>query len=33
MNEKFRTVAEVAEMLGVSRDTVRRLFCGRAGSD
>ena len=26
MNEQFRTVAQVAEMLGVSKDTVRRLF-------
>lgn len=31
MNEKFRTVAEVAEMLGVSRDTVRRLFANEPG--
>jgi predicted transcriptional regulator len=31
MNEKFRTVAEVAEMLGVSRDTVRRLFADEPG--
>lgn len=31
MNEQFRTVAEVAEMLGVSRDTVRRLFANEPG--
>jgi Helix-turn-helix domain len=31
MNEKFRTVAEVAEMLGVSRDTLRRLFADEPG--
>ena len=31
MNEQFRTVAEVAEMLGVSKDTVRRLFAGERG--
>ena len=31
MNEQFKTVAEVAEMLGVSKDTVRRLFAGEPG--
>jgi predicted transcriptional regulator len=31
MNEQFRTVAEVAEMLGVSRDTVRRMFAAEPG--
>jgi hypothetical protein len=31
MNEQFRTVAEVAEMLGVSRDTVRRMFADEPG--
>jgi methylphosphotriester-DNA--protein-cysteine methyltransferase len=31
MNEQFRTVAEVAEMLGVSTDTVRRLFADETG--
>ena len=31
MNEQFKTVAEVAEMLGVSKDTVRRLFAGERG--
>jgi hypothetical protein len=31
MNEQFRTVAEVAEMLGVSTDTVRRLFANEPG--
>jgi Helix-turn-helix domain len=31
MNEEFRTVAQVAEMLGVSRDTVRRLFADEPG--
>lgn len=31
MNEEFRTVAQVAEMLGVSRDTVRRLFSNEPG--
>lgn len=31
MNEQFRTVAEVAEMLGVSKDTVRRLFANERG--
>ena len=31
MNEQFRTVAEVAEMLGVSKDTVRRLFADEPG--
>jgi hypothetical protein len=31
MNEQFRTVAEVAEMLGVSKDTVRRLFANEPG--
>lgn len=31
MNEQFRTVAEVAEMLGLSKDTVRRLFAEEPG--
>ena len=31
MNEQFRTVAEVAEMLGVSKDTVRRMFADEPG--
>jgi DNA-binding LacI/PurR family transcriptional regulator len=31
MNEEFRTVAQVAEMLGVSGDTVRRLFSNEPG--
>jgi len=31
MNEQFRTVAEVAEMLGVSKDTVRRRFADEPG--
>jgi helix-turn-helix protein len=31
MNEEFRTVAQVAEMLGVSEDTVRRLFSNEPG--
>ncbi len=31
MNEQFKTVAEVAEMLGVSKDTVRRLFADEPG--
>lgn len=31
MNEQFKTVAEVAEMLGVSRDAVRRLFADQPG--
>lgn len=31
MKKQFRTVAEVAEMLGVSRDTVRRLFADEPG--
>jgi Helix-turn-helix domain len=31
MNEQFRTVAEVAEMLGVSKDAVRRLFADEPG--
>jgi hypothetical protein len=31
MNEQFRTVAEVAEMLGVSKDTVRRLLADEPG--
>src|SRR5271167_2882785 len=31
MNEQFKTVAEVAEMLGVSKDTVRRLFANEPG--
>jgi hypothetical protein len=31
MNEQFRRVAEVAEMLGVSKDTVRRLFSNEPG--
>jgi hypothetical protein len=31
MNEEYRTVAEVAEMLGVSKDTVRRLFADEPG--
>jgi predicted transcriptional regulator len=31
MNEQFKTVAEVAEMLGVSKDTVRRLFAQEPG--
>ncbi len=31
MNEQFRTVAEVAEMLGLSKDTVRRLFADEQG--
>jgi excisionase family DNA binding protein len=31
MNEQFRTVEEVAEMLGLSKDTVRRLFADEPG--
>jgi len=31
MNEQFRTVVEVAQMLGVSKDTVRRLFADEPG--
>jgi hypothetical protein len=31
MNEKFQTAAEAAEMRGVSRDTVRRLFADEPG--
>lgn len=31
MNEQFKTVSEVAEMLGVSKDTVRRLFSNESG--
>lgn len=31
MNEEFRTIGKVAEMLGVSTDTVRRLFCNEPG--
>jgi len=31
MNEQYLTVAEVAEMLGVSRDTVRRMFAEEPG--
>jgi hypothetical protein len=31
MNEEYRTVAQVAEMLGVSKDTVRRLFADEPG--
>ena len=30
MNEQFKTVAEVVEMLGASKDTVRRL-CAQPG--
>ena len=31
MNARFRTVAEVAKMLGMSTDTVRRLFGDEPG--
>jgi len=31
MNEQFKTVAEVAETLGVSKDSVRRLFAKEPG--
>jgi methylphosphotriester-DNA--protein-cysteine methyltransferase len=31
MEEKFRTVSEVARILGVSTDTVRRLFGNESG--
>lgn len=31
MNEQYLTVAEVAEMLDVSQDTVRRMFRNEAG--
>jgi hypothetical protein len=31
MNEEFQTVARVAELLGVSKDTVRRLFADEPG--
>ena len=31
MDEQLRTVAEIAEMLGVSSDTVRRLFSEEPG--
>lgn len=31
MDEKLQTVAEVAEMLGVSTDTVRRMFADESG--
>ena len=31
MNEEYLTVAEVAEMLDVSRDTVRRIFAMEPG--
>jgi hypothetical protein len=31
MKEELRTVAKVAEMLGVSKDTVRRLFADEPG--
>ena len=31
MNEQFRTVAEVAEILRLSKDTVRRLFADEPG--
>ena len=31
MNEQFRTVVEVAAMLEVSKDTVRRLFADEPG--
>lgn len=31
MNEQYLTVAEVAEMLDVSRDTVRRMFANEPG--
>jgi hypothetical protein len=31
MTEQFRTVVEVAEMLNVSKDTVRRLFADEPG--
>jgi hypothetical protein len=31
MNDEFRTVAKVAEILGVSKDTVRRLFADEPG--
>jgi hypothetical protein len=31
MNEEFQTVAQVAKMLGVSKDTVRRLFADEPG--
>jgi len=31
MNDQYLTVAEVAQMLDVSRDTVRRMFAGEPG--
>jgi transcriptional regulator GlxA family with amidase domain len=31
MNEQYLTVAEVAQMLEVSRDTVRRMFAEEPG--
>jgi predicted transcriptional regulator len=31
MDEQLRTVAEIAELLGVSTDTVRRLFADEPG--
>jgi hypothetical protein len=31
MNKELRTVAQVAQMLGVSRDSVRRLFADEPG--
>lgn len=31
MHEELRTVAQVAEVLGVSKDTVRRLFTDEPG--
>jgi len=31
MDEQLRTVAEIAEMLGVSTDTVRHLFADEPG--
>lgn len=31
MDEQLRTVAEIAELLGVSTDTVRRVFADEPG--
>lgn len=31
MHEELRTVAQIAKMLGVSKDTVRRLFADEPG--
>ena len=31
MDEKLLSIAEVADMLNISRDTVRRMFVGESG--